>query len=109
MEHAETKHDHVRLYLRVFVALLILTVLEYLYARLFAQRGFATLVGGLVGLAAVKAALVGLFFMHLVFEGRWKYMILLPITFLVAVLVVGLYPDMVRDAHRFDPARAARP
>ncbi len=100
-------HDHTRTYLRVFIALLVLTVLEYLYARLFSDRGFTMLVTGLVGLAAIKAILVGLFFMHLVFEGRWKYLILMPTAFLVIVLVSGLYPDMGLDAKRFGPDRAA--
>lgn len=99
-------HDHVRTYLRVFLALLVLTVLEYLYARLFADRGFLSLVAGLVALAVIKAVLVGMFFMHLAFEGRWKYLILVPTTFLVIVLVSGLYPDMGLDAKRFGPDRA---
>jgi cytochrome c oxidase subunit IV len=102
------EHSHVRAYLRVFVALLILTILEYLYARTFASRGFLLLVMGLVCLAAIKAALVGMYFMHLVFEGRWKYLILIPTSFLVIVLVTGLMPDMARDAKLLDPARVER-
>ena len=92
---AEAEHTSpVKLYLRVFFALLILTVLEYYYAQWFAEASFAVLVGGLMLLAVIKASLVGLFFMHLLFEGRWKYMMLIPTAFLACVAVFALVPDI---------------
>ena len=45
---------------------------------LLAEHGFALLVLGLMSLAGIKAALVGLYFMHLKFEGRWIYFMLVP-------------------------------
>jgi cytochrome c oxidase subunit 4 len=94
---ATTNHphgSHVRGYLRIFLVLLVLTVLEYVFARAFAEAEKPVLIGGLVALAVVKAILVGLFFMHLAFEGRWKYLVLIPTAFLATVVVLGLYPDM---------------
>jgi cytochrome c oxidase subunit IV len=82
-------------YMKVFWSLLVLTVLEYAYARFLESRlPFAYLVAGLMVLAIIKAFLVGWFFMHLKFEGRWVYLMLVPVCFLAVALVTGLAPDM---------------
>jgi Prokaryotic Cytochrome C oxidase subunit IV len=49
---------------------------------------------GLLILAITKANLVGLFFMHLKYEGNWVYMMLIPAAFLAMVLIIGLTPDI---------------
>ena len=85
-------------YLKVFGALLVFTVMEYAYAR-FLPLPFLYLVLGLMTMAIIKATLVGMYFMHLKFEGRWIYMILVPVGFLAVVVVVGLMPDMVLHEH----------
>jgi cytochrome c oxidase subunit 4 len=94
-EQHQDAESNVRVYLRVFLALLVLTVAEYFYAMLV-QQHFLLLVTGLVAMAAVKATLVGLFFMHVKFEGRWIYLVLVPAAFLVVALLVGIYPDIGR-------------
>jgi cytochrome c oxidase subunit 4 len=82
-------------YMKVFWALLVLTILEYGYARFMEGRiSFVSLVAGLMILALTKAFLVGWFFMHLKFEGRWVYFMLVPVCFLAAAVVTGLAPDM---------------
>ena len=92
-------------YMKVFWALLVLTVMEYAYAR-FLPLPFLYLVLGLLTMAVVKATLVGMYFMHLKFEGRWIYMMLVPVCILAAVVVIGLMPDMV--LHEFaDPGPPA--
>lgn len=102
---AQQQHEsYVKAYLRVFLALLVLTMVEYLYAKLFADSPAFLLIAGLVVIAVVKAALVGMFFMHLLFEGRWKYLMLIPTTFLAVVTVAGLIPDIAMQ--RPDPDRA---
>jgi cytochrome c oxidase subunit 4 len=77
----------------VWVYLAVLTAIEYGYARWF-KDSFAGLVAGLMLLAVVKASLVGWFFMHLKFEGRWVYYMLVPAGILAAVLVFALVPDI---------------
>jgi caa(3)-type oxidase subunit IV len=52
------------------------------------------LVLGLVVLAVTKASLVGLYFMHLKYEGKWIYLLLLPTAFLMIMLPLALYPDI---------------
>ncbi len=91
-------------YGKVFLALLAFTVLEYLFARIF-KDSFGVLVSGLLTLAVVKAGLVGWYFMHLKFEGRWVFLMLIPAGFLAMVLVLALYPDIgIRED---DPSNAA--
>ncbi|WP_152051641.1 cytochrome C oxidase subunit IV family protein [Tautonia marina] len=99
--------SHVKVYLRVFLALLVLTMAEYFYAKALAGASAWLLIGGLMVIAIVKAGLVGLFFMHLLFEGRWKYLVLLPTTFLATVTVLGLVPDMALPPGEPDPNPAA--
>lgn len=95
--------SHVKVYLRVFLALLVLTLAEYLYAMVLAGSSAWVLIGGLMLIAVIKAGLVGLFFMHLLFEGPWKYLILIPTTFLATVTVLGLVPDMALPPGEPDP------
>jgi len=52
------------------------------------------LVLGLVVLAVTKATLVGLFFMHLKYEGNWVYYMLVPAAILAMVFTFALYPDI---------------
>jgi cytochrome c oxidase subunit 4 len=80
-------------YLKVFFALLVLTLIEYFYAHIF-KDSFATLVLGLMFWAVVKASLVGWYFMHLKFEGRWVYYMLVPAGILAAVFIFALTPDI---------------
>ena len=92
-EHAES---HVRTYLKVFVALLVFTILEYFYAKFASRFQFhiALLILGLMALAVVKAALVGLYFMHLKFEGKLIYLIALGPLVLCVIMIAALVPDI---------------
>lgn len=80
-------------YIKVFLALAVFTAIEYCYARVFKDT-FTTLVLGLMFWAVIKASLVGWFFMHLKFEGKWVYYMLVPVGLLAAVLVFALMPDI---------------
>ena len=46
-------------------------------------------------IASIKASAVALFFMHLKFEGKLIYLILIVPVFLCLVLVIALIPDVV--------------
>ena len=54
---------------------------------------FAILLVGLLVLAAIKAGLVGWYFMHLKFEGNWVYILIVPAIILATILVLALVPD----------------
>lgn len=83
-------------YLKVFMALLVLTLMEYFFAMSATRMGFpfALLVLGLIVMALTKAALVGLFFMHVRYEGRWVYLLIVPACLMAAIVVLGIYPDI---------------
>jgi cytochrome c oxidase subunit IV len=80
-------------YIKVFLALAVFTAIEYFYARIF-KDSFTTLVLGLMFWAVIKASLVGWFFMHLKFEGKWVYYMLVPAGVLAAVFIFALMPDI---------------
>jgi cytochrome c oxidase subunit 4 len=85
--------SHTKQYWRVFWILAFFTVLEYCYAS-FLHLPFITLVVGLMAMALFKASMVGLHFMHLKFEGKWVYGMLIPAGILAAILTFALAPDV---------------
>jgi cytochrome c oxidase subunit 4 len=75
----------------IFWILLVVTVLEVGYSVVFEKAPKAILIGGLVGLAAFKAILVALYFMHLKFERKSLGIIVASTLILGAILVsVGI-------------------
>jgi cytochrome c oxidase subunit 4 len=80
-------------YLKVWLALLIFTLIEYFYAAACKEL-FIILLTGLLFWAAIKAGLVGWYFMHLKFEGKWVYILIVPAFVLAAILVLALAPDV---------------
>jgi cytochrome c oxidase subunit 4 len=80
-------------YIKVWIGLLIFTLIEYFYAHIYKDT-FATLVLGLMFWAVIKASMVGWYFMHLKFEGRWVYFMLVPAGILAAVFIFALVPDI---------------
>ncbi len=108
-EHQQEAHAP---YLMVWLWLAGLTGIEYVYAAGL-KDFFLILLGGLLALAAIKAALVAWYFMHLKFEGKWVYLLILPALFLAVVLVLALIPDLAMqpadpegDHVRVEPVRS---
>ncbi len=89
-EHGTEAHAP---YLTVWAGLAVLTAVEYYYASIF-KNVFLILLIGLLILAIVKAAMVGWYFMHLKFEGKWVYGLIVPAFVLATILVLALMPDM---------------
>jgi cytochrome c oxidase subunit 4 len=83
-------HAH---YVRIWAILGVLTAVEYFYALIFKDH-FPVLVLGLVSLALVKASMVGWFFMHLKFERKWVYILIIPACVMAVFLTLALSPDM---------------
>ena len=81
-------------YYKVFISLLIFTLGTFLLAENIGNKT-AAIVSVLL-FATVKASLVGMFFMHLKFEGKWKYILLLPTCILAVVLICALLPDIAK-------------
>lgn len=84
---------HVRSYILVFVALMVLTVITvgiyYLHLPTTAAIGLALLV------AVVKGSLVACYFMHLISERKLIYWVMaLTVLFFVFILIVPLFTQM---------------
>ena len=90
-------------YIKVWAALAVFTLVEYEWAHIF-RDSLPTLVTGLLFWAVLKASLVGWFFMHLKFEGRWVYALLIPVAILASVMVVALAPDIAMRMADENPA-----
>lgn len=94
--HGES-HPHVN-YMNIFYALCVLTVISV--AIDYGLKGAAIpnprlVVGGLVlAVAVMKASFVLMYFMHLKFEGQWKYVLMAPTIVLAGVLIVAIIPDI---------------
>ena len=108
-EHQQESHAP---YLLVWLWLAVLTGVEYVYAAKLADF-FVILLAGLLVLAGIKAGLVGWYFMHLKFEGKWVYLLIVPAIVLAAILVLALVPDQamkpmdtdVEETVEFTPAQ----
>src|SRR5687767_2841185 len=82
-------------YLKVFAALMVLTVITVaigIYLRF--ENEFVNVLLALL-VACVKGALVAMFFMHLKYEGKLIYLIFVSPLILCVVLVVALLPDVL--------------
>ena len=87
-DHAAADIDrHVRIYITVFVALMVLTIITVAIARLHLPVHTAVAVALLV--ATVKGSLVACYFMHLISEKRLIHAVLvLTVVFFVALLAL---------------------
>jgi len=95
---SENTQEHPTNYMLIFKWLIALTIVEVFVAWLpLPKASVATL---LVVSAVAKAALVALYFMHLMSE---KFLILLMVIFsfvLSVIFVLGLFPDIVMSSIR---------
>ena len=99
---ADHSHDHPHVnYIKIFFILLFMTVAEYFYAMI-TQDHFILLILGLMSMAFFKAALVGYYFMHVKFEGKWVFAMIIPACILAVLVVVALIPDVARDRSKDD-------
>jgi cytochrome c oxidase subunit 4 len=85
--HAADIDRHVRVYITVFVALMVLTIITVAIARLHLPLAIAVSVALLV--ATIKGSLVACYFMHLISEQKLIYAFLvLTVVFFAALLAL---------------------
>jgi len=80
-------------YFAVFIALCVFTGLSVVFDLLKFENRLITIVL-VLAVAVAKATCVMMFFMHLKFEGNWKYVLLAPTTILAIGLPLALLPDI---------------
>ena len=84
---------HVKVYVRVFIALAVLTVVTVAVAEIEWSTGLAIIVGLMI--AGHKASLVALFFMHLSSEKKLIYStLLITVLFFFVLLFLPLLTSM---------------
>src|SRR5215204_4466061 len=95
--HTEAMPHHKVNYFAIFGLLVVLTIVTVGVAFIDIKQEWIKVLLALT-IASIKATFVALFFMHLKFEGKLIYFILLvPLSFTV-VLVCALIPDIVMPA-----------
>jgi len=98
--HDDHSHGHVS-YIAVFCALCVFTALSVL-ADIVHLPNTAVKTVIVMAVAVAKATCVMLFFMHLKFEGNWKYILLAPTTILAIGLPIALMPDVATSYYISD-------
>ena len=88
----EHSHHHVN-YLFIFLILCVCTGLSCAF-DLWGPSNKAVLIVLVLGVAVAKALFVMMYFMHLKFEGDWKYVLLLPTVILAMGIPITFYADI---------------
>jgi cytochrome c oxidase subunit IV len=89
-DHAVDIDKHVRVYITVFVALMVLTIVTVAISRFHFPVPIAVTVALIV--ATIKGALVAGYFMHLVSEKKLIYAVLaLTVVFFVALIALPVF------------------
>src|SRR5689334_8743970 len=116
MHEPEEPHDvsratphHAVNYYAIFGVLVVLTIITVLAAFSLTwmdiHNEFIKVLVALT-IASIKASCVCLFFMHLKFEGKLIYLIMIIPLILTVILVCALIPDIL-FGHPFNPVAAA--
>ncbi len=97
LEHGHG-HHHVN-YFAVFMALCVCTLISIVFDLVHLPKSL--IVALVLAVATAKATFVLTYFMHLKFEGNWKYIILAPTAILAVGLMIALAPDV--GLHYYTP------
>jgi cytochrome c oxidase subunit 4 len=109
-EHHDHGHGGLGKYIAVFIALCILTAISFGTAHFMMgphASGPTLLVGRVVMIAVscCKALLVMLFFMHLIWEANWKYVLTIPASIMSIFLLLMLFPDVLDRTRNYAEER----
>ncbi len=106
---ADQEHGHagVGKYIAVFVALCILTAISFAVGNSATLRHNSpgTMWAAMMAVSCAKAMLVILFFMHLLWEANWKYVLTIPSAMMSIFLLLMLVPDIGRRTDRYSEER----
>jgi cytochrome c oxidase subunit 4 len=88
----EGTHHHAPYFL-IFIALCVCTILS-VAADILQPPSKLVLIVIVLAIATAKALFVMAYFMHLKFEGRWKFLLLSPTIILACGIPLALIPDI---------------
>jgi cytochrome c oxidase subunit 4 len=94
-------------YLAVFVALCVLTAISFAVgnSQSLRENSPAVMWAMMMAVSCAKALLVILFFMHLLWEANWKYVLTIPASLMSIFLLLMLIPDIGRRTEKYSAER----
>ena len=94
--HDDHDHGGTGKYWMVFIALCLLTTASFLTFFDFWNENIPTSVSRtfMMAVSCMKAFLVMAFFMHLIWEANWKYVLTIPAGMMSIFLILMLVPDV---------------
>jgi cytochrome c oxidase subunit 4 len=105
-DHDDHAHGGVRLYLMVFGVLCVLTALSFAVGSSDLMTTHKKIAWALMmAISCGKALLVIMFFMHLLWEANWKWVLTIPASMMSIFLVLMLVPDVGRRGHNYSEER----
>jgi cytochrome c oxidase subunit IV len=105
--HAEHGHGGVGKYVIVFLVLLALTAISFAVgnSQTLRENSPGTMWAMMMAVSCAKAMLVILFFMHILWEANWKYVLTIPASMMSIFLLLMLVPDIGRRTERYSEER----
>jgi cytochrome c oxidase subunit 4 len=110
--HAHDEHEHhppggVGKYVMVFIALCVLTAISFAVgnSETLRHNSPGVMWAMMMAVSCAKAMLVILFFMHIMWEANWKYVLTIPATMMSLFLLLMLIPDIGRRTDRYSEER----
>jgi cytochrome c oxidase subunit 4 len=108
-EATDQEHGHagVGKYVVVFIALCVLTAISFAVGNSESLRHNSpgTMWAAMMAVSCAKAMLVILFFMHMLWEANWKYVLTIPASMMSIFLLLMLIPDVGRRTDRYAEER----
>jgi cytochrome c oxidase subunit 4 len=104
-EHPEHHGGSIRTFFMVFIALCLLTGISFTSAIVFHSTPVVSWVI-MMAISCVKALLVISFFMHLLWEANWKYVLTVPASIMSLLLLLALVPDVGRRVKGYSEERS---
>ena len=100
-------HAGVGKYVVVFFALLVLTLISFAVGNWESLRHNSpgTMMATMMAVSCCKAMLVILFFMHMLWEANWKYVLTIPASMMSIFLLLMLVPDIGRRTTKYAEER----
>jgi cytochrome c oxidase subunit 4 len=103
----EHGHAGVGKYVVVFILLCILTAISFAVGNYppLRENSPGAMWAMMMAVSCCKALLVILFFMHVLWEANWKYVLTIPATMMSLFLLLMLIPDIGRRMERYSEER----
>jgi cytochrome c oxidase subunit 4 len=92
--HDHADHGGIGKYLVVFAALCVLTACSFFTYSPYWPFGKEVARAFMLAVSCTKAMLVIMFFMHLLWEANWKWVLTIPASFMSIFLMLMLVPDI---------------